>query len=337
MHSLWKKPIIFGIFISLFLLPFCTAASPDVQIPFTLVIPAGLKVHFGDQWVSTTSTDMHITSWFSSSWVNYTVDGPGTQEICQGTRPGQVWVDGVQKTTSGWTYSGTTSTVNSAVSSVAIYWGNLVPTAGTLAASIATGFFDSPFVLSVIINDDNGNTDFKNCSLDVNGMVLGWVSSDVFTEVSDVQDYMQLSGGSRSEINVTAYSLSWTLYIRNSYAAQAISLTSTVFDNSDASGSASASNVMQIAASNPPQPGIVTPIIPENPLIPLPENPLVTPVGEGYQFPIRVSLGTFLFIVVIVIVAVSAYSKSPLKSASKRWRKGKKGKKVKWEEKQPWS
>jgi len=106
------------------LLSQCYAAT--YHLPPNTTIRNGQKVHFGDYWISTTGTDIHIMVWFVDDWMNYTVDSSGSQQICNGSKPTSVFLDGVNKTEGdGWSYyGGTITAVTGATSNVAIYWGS---------------------------------------------------------------------------------------------------------------------------------------------------------------------------------------------------------------------
>ena len=96
---------------------------PQIRFPSTIVIPSGMKVHFGSQWVSTSGSAMHIQEFFISNWFNYTVDNAGTQNIYNDTQPDLVLIDGVERPiTNGWNYAADTITVTGATSSCRIEW-----------------------------------------------------------------------------------------------------------------------------------------------------------------------------------------------------------------------
>ena len=111
-------------FLALLLTVNAVSAMPTVFLPpnKTLAIPDGVKLHLGDTYVQSVGSAIHIEKWFSSNWVNYTVDGASTQTIYNGTDPTFVIIDGVNKTVGdGWTtVSGLMTVIAS--SSVQIEW-----------------------------------------------------------------------------------------------------------------------------------------------------------------------------------------------------------------------
>ena len=89
----------------------------------TLAIPDGTKLHLGNTYIQSVGTPVHITKWFSSNWVNYTVDGAGTQTVYNGTDPSCAYIDGINKTVGdGWTTASGVVTVTAALSTVEIEW-----------------------------------------------------------------------------------------------------------------------------------------------------------------------------------------------------------------------
>lgn len=128
----------------------------------SVVVRAGLKVYFGDSWFHAISTDVTITKWYVSDWVNYTVLGTGIQELYNGTEPTQVWIDGVSEPKgTGWTYSSNIVTVTTALSNVSIGWGIVPippvddpPVAGSWSANTTTAYSVCQF--NVSWTDDNG-------------------------------------------------------------------------------------------------------------------------------------------------------------------------------------
>jgi hypothetical protein len=99
------------------------AYAATYRLPHQTRIRNGLKVHFGDCWINTTGTDIHITAWFVNDWMNYTVDGAGTQEIFKGAKPERVYIDGVNTTEgNGWTFNEGTITLTSCTISASLTW-----------------------------------------------------------------------------------------------------------------------------------------------------------------------------------------------------------------------
>lgn len=110
-------------FLALCLTVNAVSALPTVFLPpnKTLAIPDGVKLHLGDYYVQSVGTPIHIQKWFSSNWINYTVDGAGTQTIYYPTTPEAVYIDTVHHGIGdGWTYSSSVISVTVATSAVQI-------------------------------------------------------------------------------------------------------------------------------------------------------------------------------------------------------------------------
>jgi hypothetical protein len=124
-HDLHKRTVLFVTLFSCLSLAPLAEALPSVVFPpdKTVSVPEGLKVHFGDVWILSTGTAIHVTEWFVSNWLNYTVDGSGTQQIYYSAQPEAVYIDGSHYgINNGWTYSSNIITVSTAASFVSIDW-----------------------------------------------------------------------------------------------------------------------------------------------------------------------------------------------------------------------
>jgi len=136
-------------------------AMPTIRFPTdkTVAIPNGMKVHFGDAWVSTTSTAIHIQAFFEDNWFNYTVDNAGTQQIYNGTEPDVVWLDGTHHAENdGWTYISSTITIIAATSQAQLYWN---PTYTPPYTPPQT--YGNPF--EVLFKVFNGKDKINNCEI----------------------------------------------------------------------------------------------------------------------------------------------------------------------------
>ena len=77
-----------------------------------------------------TTVSMTITVFCGGNWTNYTVSGAGTQNIYNGIKPTQVWINGVNMMeNTGWTYSAGIVTVGLATSTVSIGFATTLPVA----------------------------------------------------------------------------------------------------------------------------------------------------------------------------------------------------------------
>lgn len=99
-----------------------TATALTYHLPKNTTIKNGLKVHFGDYWVSTSGTDITVTTYFINDWLNYSSNA-GTQQIHNGTKPTAVFFDGVNQTEGDtWSYADGTITVTPTGTDVGITW-----------------------------------------------------------------------------------------------------------------------------------------------------------------------------------------------------------------------
>jgi hypothetical protein len=114
-------------------------------------------------WITST-TNVTITAWFSSNWLNYTVASSGTQQLSNGSKPTAVYLDGVWKAEGdGWSYYGETITaVTGATANVALYWGLSLVSVTIISPSNTTYTSSS---VPVEINASGGTIDKRwyNC------------------------------------------------------------------------------------------------------------------------------------------------------------------------------
>jgi len=161
------------------------------------------SINIGGTWLNSTC-DMTLTAFNPENWINYTVSGAGTQQIYNGSKPAQVWINGVNMTeNTGWTYSAGIVTVGLATSTVSIGFASSLPVAPitdeinfyfldeqTLAfySHVYTGTF-TIHVDSGTWNGQNGTISYndtspsgaltfianQNCTLQLD-LINGWVS-----------------------------------------------------------------------------------------------------------------------------------------------------------------
>jgi len=138
-------------FLILWLTVNTVSAMPTVFLPpnKTLAIPDGVKLHLGDYYVQSVGTAIHITKWLSSNWINYTVDGAGTQNIYYPSTPEAVYIDTVHHGIGdGWTYSSSIISVTVATSAVQIDF-NTVSTPPIVPPPQTSSNFDVLFKVSM--------------------------------------------------------------------------------------------------------------------------------------------------------------------------------------------
>ena len=96
-----------------------------------------------------------------------------------------------------------------------------------------TQYNDYNFLLNTTILDTDGIADFTAARVALNGsLILQWQRPDTFSEYSDPNDYCTLHDGSKTEVNATAYRLSWNITLASNYLEGYIDVFSTtiVFD-----------------------------------------------------------------------------------------------------------
>lgn len=217
--------------ILLFSLLISQAYAWDWEFPegLTVVVPDGMTWHFGDSWVNTTGTPMYITGWRISSWINYTVDGAGTQFIGRSpsNRPNLVYLDGVLKSEGdGWTYTnplnitGATSSawvsygviVHAAVSSTYLVYGTNI----TIYAE-DSAVLNFKGVSSFITEVTSGLWNGTNCNLTITkagGRMVFNAQNDSSLQVStDALRQLQVTViGAHLSLNrnTNIHSISWT-------------------------------------------------------------------------------------------------------------------------------
>lgn len=99
-----------------------TANAITYHLPKNTTIRNGLKIHFGTYWISTSGTDITVTTYFTNNWLNYTCLA-GTQQIHNSTKPTTVYFNGVSQTEdTTWSYSDGTITLTPSGTDVAITW-----------------------------------------------------------------------------------------------------------------------------------------------------------------------------------------------------------------------
>jgi hypothetical protein len=169
---------------ALFLVSECHAAT--YHLPPNTTISNGQKVHFGNYWISTSGTDIHIMVWFVDNWLNYTVDSGGTQQIYNGSKPTSIFLDDVNKTEGdGWSYSGTTVTVTGAATSASLYWGSGGTPSVTVTITSPTNTTYTSSSVPVQLSASGGTIDtiLWNCTF-TNGTVV--YANTVYTTVTSM-------------------------------------------------------------------------------------------------------------------------------------------------------
>lgn len=141
----------------LFLLLVSIVAVPcfaPVHVPpgGTITVAAGATLHSSDgSWISTTGTAIHISSYYDNGWFSYTVDGAGTQQLYNATKPITVVIDGTTRSIGdGWTQALSIISITSATTSVAMRWSDALvvtldsPSNGATTTDIQIDFKYTP-------------------------------------------------------------------------------------------------------------------------------------------------------------------------------------------------
>ena len=122
---------------------------------------------------------------------------------------------------------------------------NQDPTIGTFQAP-STVYASEYFFLNCSVQDPNGKSEIVNTTIEIsNSIILKYDNaSDTFSEYQDTNGYCTLDAGNsvRTEVNATAFKLSWKIKLSYSCPEGQISVVVTntkVYDEFDASGSGS--------------------------------------------------------------------------------------------------
>ena len=220
---------------------------------------------------------------------------------------------------------------------------NNAPTIGQFQAP-STVYANKMFRLNTTINDVDGVADFKNCTVELsNNIILLWVNStNNFTEYADPLNYITVDGGTRTQLNTTAYRLSWQLTFSTEYPVGQVDVignNTKVYDSSGLSNSTSYSNLFYFAGEEPsggPTGGPTPSPPPSEPPSPPPEEPPSPPPVAPLTPPNMVVLGIIILFSVVLFATVSGEEKPKLSVSRKKWRTNKTKKKVKWKKKKAW-
>jgi len=118
-----KITLLFLIALLFLTIPVTLSSTPTYHFSKPFTIKEGLKVHFGDDWISTSGTDITVTKYFVDDWLNYTCNA-GTQQIHNGAKPSKVYFDNVEQTEGDtWSWSGDIVTITPSSTDVALFWG----------------------------------------------------------------------------------------------------------------------------------------------------------------------------------------------------------------------
>lgn len=124
-------------------------------------------------------------------------------------------------------------------------------------ASASTVYDDEWFNLNCSLNDGDGISYIKNCTVALNGsVVLAWDNTTAtFSINQDPNSFCTLNSSAciEEEKNSTAFTLSWRIKLTSSYPTGSIDVlsSSTVYDSTGASSSGSESGVFTFALRNP--------------------------------------------------------------------------------------
>jgi len=95
---------------------------------------------------------------------------------------------------------------------------NEAPVLGEFQPLSSTQYNEESFLLNVTVYDADGIADLYQAYIELNGsIILKWERSTTFTVYSDPSSYVTLHSGSKTEVNASAYRLSWNITIGNNY------------------------------------------------------------------------------------------------------------------------
>jgi len=117
-----RKPTLTFLIVFLILTFIQTTNAITYHLPKNTTIKNGLKAYFGNTWISTTGTDITITTYFTDNWLNYTCNA-GTQQIHNGSKPSKVYFNNVEQIEGEtWSYVAETITLTPSGTNVGIAW-----------------------------------------------------------------------------------------------------------------------------------------------------------------------------------------------------------------------
>lgn len=92
------------------------------------VARVGVKAHLSNGWFLASGINVSLRGWQESNWINYTVEGAGTQLINVSDFPSMVILQGVNRGVGdGWTYANGAVNVTGATASAALKFGGQSP------------------------------------------------------------------------------------------------------------------------------------------------------------------------------------------------------------------
>lgn len=135
-------------------------------------------------------------------------------------------------------------------SDITVTWYNNLPTIGEFSISASTIYANEWFTVNHTINDEDGISEIKNCTVALNGtVILAWDNATgSFTINSDPSGYLTLniSACIEEEKNSTAFTLSWSILLSWSYPQGSIDILSAntkAYDTEDQYSSGSHSDL----------------------------------------------------------------------------------------------
>jgi hypothetical protein len=168
------KPTLLFLTLFLFISLYNQAHAFTVTLPVDTRIKDGYQAIFGDYWISTSGTDIIITSWMVSDWLTYTVDGSGTQQVYRG-EPSEVYVDGVKKDSGdGWSYTSNLVTVTGASSTVSMFFGSATPPSSPLGSI--------PGSLGVVFQVSMAGFPVEGCMIEIYELPYDYYQGSLYTD-----------------------------------------------------------------------------------------------------------------------------------------------------------
>jgi hypothetical protein len=125
---------------------------------------------------------------------------------------------------------------------------NNVPTISAFEAP-NTVYANKCFLLNATINDLDGIMDLSSATIELQGIILKWeAESNTFSKLSDPNNYCILdsAGSFKTQLNATAYKLSWKIKLRWAYPEGSVSILPANTKVFDIHGASSGGNYVEL-------------------------------------------------------------------------------------------
>lgn len=170
------------------------------------------------------------------------------------------------------------------------------PLIGNFACSKATVYNDENIDVNCTITSAGGGNTFVNTTVELShSVILKWDNTtNVFSVYSDPNGYSTLSSGTRTTVNSTSYTLTWTFSLSASYPKGYVDLVednTIVYDDDLNTASASYNHLFTFSTTEPPKGGPTGPSGPYQPMEPEERPEDYEYEGPPYYYGQRVQTG----------------------------------------------